>query len=454
VEQQLVEQQLVEQQLEILWESKTAFTPSVSPASLPQASSFAHNEREETLEVLEKEVLKKAVLENVQDDPLPVAIDLTESPPSMSERLSEVVQAIQLPVSGEQPSEEQRIRQLEQALYQCQLYIDELKQKLIDQEFLEGQLATTEAFSHIQKQAIETFKLQASEQQTLQIELEAAQQQVQSLKIEQATVFALAEQKETDFSTLQLQMLQERAEMDRLKDAKAQATAQLDALQSSLVQETQQRILAQKTADRLRTEQRNRDSSLQAVEVKLQQAEEMLTHREEMIKALKDRNQPDSQKDQFIQGISATLLKAQRQITELQNDLSNQSILQAQLQHTAHELEQDTKVAQTRSDQLEQQVNDLQEQVLRQAQQASEYETAVQHWKTRCTEAEEWTSQITQLWEELKAESPVGTLSPDLTKTLTALSKWFQGSKGNASVLDIQVTPKEFLGRRSRWQNF
>lgn len=436
----------MEQQLEILWESLTAFPlPTEQSPSPGPTSPFAHDEHEEDL----------TVSENVQGDRLNDTVaSLAEAPPSIAERLNEVLPAIVLPESGEQPSEEERIRQLEQALYQCQLYIDELKQKLIDQEFLEGQLATTEAFSHIQKQAIETFKLQAAEQQALQTELEVAQQQIQSMKVEQAKIYALAEQKETDFSTLQLQMLQERAEMDRLKDKKAQVTAQLDALQSSLVQETQQRIIAQKTADRLRTEQRNRDVAMESLESRLHQAEEMLTHRETLIEALQDRNQPDSQKDQFIQGISATLLKAQRQIIELQTELSNQSILQAQLQHTAHELEQDTKVAQTRSDQLEQQVNDLQEQVLRQAQQASEYETAVQHWKTRCTEAEEWTSQVSGLWEELKSESPMVSLSPDLTKTLTALSKWFQGSKGNSSGLDVQVTPKEFLGRRSRWQNF
>jgi chromosome segregation ATPase len=180
----------------------------------------------------------------------------------------------------------------------------------------------------------------------------------------------------------------------------------------------------------------------------------MLTHRETMIAALKDRNRPDSQKDQFIQGISTTLLKAQRQITELQNELASQSILQVQLQHTAYELEQNTKLAQTRSEQLEQQVNDLQEQVLRQAQQASEYETAVQHWKTRSTEAEEWTSQVAQLWDRLETEFPVGTLSPDLTQTLTALSKWFQGSKGNTPTLDAQSSPKEFVVRRSHWENF
>jgi hypothetical protein len=440
----------VEQQLEILWHGENVSTePTVQYPHPPQR-----------LGLLAQDVGEEDVKmpENTQDNfPDGAGSDPSTLMSSVSDLLSEVTvaESIPLPVSGEQqPSEEQRIRQLEQALYQCQLYIDELKQKLIDQEFLEGQLATTETFSHIQKQAIETLKLQVSEQQALQEALETAQQQIKATQNERKEAIALISQKENECSALQLQMLQEHAELDRLKDTKAQATAQLDALQGSMVQETQQRIVAQKTADRLRTELRNRELFTQSLESKLQQAEEMLTHRETMIAALKDRNRPDSQKDQFIQGISTTLLKAQRQITELQNELASQSILQVQLQHTAYELEQNTKLAQTRSEQLEQQVNDLQEQVLRQAQQASEYETAVQHWKTRSTEAEEWTSQVAQLWDRLETEFPVGTLSPDLTQTLTALSKWFQGSKGNTLSLDAQGSPKDFVVRRSHWENF
>lgn len=442
----------MEQQLEILWNREDAPTESTTDSTTqfpkpPQRPSLS------TQEVGDEDC---RMSENTQENFTAEAVaDLSTSMSSVSELISEVAQSIQFATPGESsPPEGKRIRQLEQALYQCQLYIDELKKKLIDQEFLEGQLATTEAFSHIQKQAIETLKLQVSEQQALQDALETARQQLQVTQSERKEAIALISQKENECSALQLQILQVRAELDRLKDTKAQTTAQLDALQGSMVQETQQRIIAQKTADRLRTELRNRELSTRSLESKLQQAEEMLTHRETMIAALKDRNRPDSQKDQFIQGISTTLLKAQRQITELQNELSSQCILQAQLQHTTHELEQDTKLAQTRSEQLEQQVNDLQEQVLRQAQQASEYETAVQHWKTRCTEAEEWTSQVAQLWESLKTESPAGMLSPDLTKTLTALSKWFQGSKGNALSLDAQSSPKEFVGRRSHWDNF
>lgn len=444
----------MEQQLEILWNCKDVPPESTTDSTTQFPKSSSQRSNLLTQDVGDEDF---RLTENAHETfPTEAVSDLSTSMSSVSELLSEVAQSIQFSTPEESPPlpEGKRIRQLEQALYQCQLYIDELKQKLIDQEFLEGQLATTETFSHIQKQAIETLKLQVSEQQELQDALEMAQQQLQAMRSERAEAIALISQKENECSTLQLQMLQEHAELDHLKDTKAQAVAQLDALQGLMVQETQQRIIAQKTADRLRTELRKRELSTRSLESKLQQAEEMLIHRETMIAALKDRNCPDSQKDQFIQGISTTLLNAQRQIIELQNELSSQSILQAQLQHTTHELEQDTKLAQTRSEQLEQQVNDLQEQVLRQAQQASEYETAVQHWKTRGMEAEEWTSQVAQLWESLKTEGSVGKLSPDLTQTLTALSKWFQGSKGNAPSLDAQGAPKEFVGRRSHWESF
>lgn len=54
----------------------------------------------------------------------------------------------------------ERIQYLEQALDQCQIYINELKLQLANQEFLEAQLAATEEVSHIQQQAITTLKSQ------------------------------------------------------------------------------------------------------------------------------------------------------------------------------------------------------------------------------------------------------------------------------------------------------
>jgi chromosome segregation ATPase len=382
--------------------------------------------------------------------------DTDETMDLVTALLSEQVQPVER--DSEQKNDasltQRRITQLEQALYQCQLYIDELKQKLVDQAFLEEQLATTESFSHIQKQAIETLKSQVGEQKTLHNELEDLKQQLHLITRQYRDAEVDIQLRAAECSSLKLQMIQVQTALDHAQDKSHQLEARLETLQSSMVQETQQRIIAQKTAERLRTDRNNRDAALRSLESKLKQAETMLSQREDMIVALKDLNRPDSQKDEFIQGLSSTLLKAQRQITDLENDLSNQSILQAQLQHSTHELEQDSRLTQARSEQLEQQVNDLQEQVLRQAQQSSEYETAIQHWKTRCLEAEDWTSQVAKLWEGESPQSLSDTASPDLAKTLSALSRWFQGSRGNLTPEDSKpLTPRELLGIRPHWQN-
>jgi DNA repair exonuclease SbcCD ATPase subunit len=447
----------VEQQLEILWESGIHLEESAASAAVPQA--LEHRPAFQDSPALQDSMEEERMLNDAQEhlDQLNQT-DSTESIESIdfvAALLNEQVHSVDTDSDQNNSSlTQRRITQLEQALYQCQLYIDELKKKLVDQEFLEEQLATTESFSHIQKQAIETLKSQVGDQKTLHSELENLKQQLHLVNSQYREAEVTAQLREAEFSSLKLQMLQSQADLDRVKDKNQQLKAQLESQQISMVQETQQRIIAQKTAERLRADLNKRDASVRSLESKLKQAETMLSQREDIIAALKNRNSPDSQKDQFIQGLSSTLLKAQRQITDLENDLSNQSILQVQLQHSTHELEQDSKLTQARSEQLEQQVNDLQEQVLRQAQQSSEYETAVQHWKTRCLEAEDWTSQVAKLWEGQNPQQLSDSASPDLTKTLSALSRWFKGSRGNLTPDDSKLmTPRELLGIRPHWQS-
>lgn len=436
----------MEQQLEILWESQASEEPAVTSA-LPGEL-----------------MCRPAVYDRKEDEPMlnnaqefsghPLQADSDGSMDLVEALLSEQASPIESESDPDHLLIQRRISQLEQALYQCQLYIDELKQKLIDQEFLEEQLATTESFSHVQKQAIETLKSQVGEQKNLRGELEDLRKQFHLISSQHSESEVKIRLREAECSSIKLQMLQKQTELERMQEKKEQILAQLESIQNSMVQETQQRIIAQKTAERLRTDLNNRDAALRSLEAKLKQAETMLNHREEMITALKDLNRPDTQKDQFIQGLSTTLLKAQRQITELENDLSNQSILQVQLQHSTHELEQDSRLTQARSEQLEEQVNDLQEQVLRQAQQSSEYETAIQHWKTRCLEAENWTAQLAKLWEGQNPHQFSGSTSPDLVKTLSALSRWFKGSRGNFVPEDSKpLTPRELLGIRPHWHS-
>jgi chromosome segregation ATPase len=440
----------VERQLEILWESGIHLEESAALSAVPQALKH----RPAFQDSMEEERMLNDAQEHLDQLNQTDSADSMESVDFVTALLSEQVQSVDADSAKDNSLIQRRITQLEQALYQCQLYIDELKKKLIDQEFLEEQLATTESFSHIQKQAIETLKSQVGDQKTLHSELDNLKQQLHLVNSQYREVEVNAQLRESEFSSLKLQVLQSQADLDRVKDKNHQLKAQLESQQSSMVQETQQRIISQKTAERLRADFNKRDASVRSLESKLKQAETMLSHREDIITAIQDRNSPDSQKDQFIQGLSSTLLKAQRQITDLENDLSNQSILQVQLQHSTHELEQDSKLTQARSEQLEQQVNDLQEQVLRQAQQSSEYETAIQHWKTRCLEAEDWTSQVAKLWEGQNPQQLSDVASPDLTKTLSALSRWFKGSRGNLTPDDSKpLTPRELLGIRPHWQS-
>jgi chromosome segregation ATPase len=305
----------------------------------------------------------------------------------------------------------------------------------------------------VQKQAIETLKAQVRDQQFVTAEMDALKTQLAIVQKEQKAAETIAEQSEAEISMLKLKILQGQSELQRIRDKNEQMAAQLEAIQSSMIQETQQRIIAQKNADRLRTELRNRETVLQESDRRIKQTEEMLCHREKIIAALKDKHQPESQKNHFIQELSATLLQAQKQIAALEEDNANHMILQAQQQHTIQEFEQEAHRSQVRSDTVDHQVAELQEQVLRQAQQASEYETAIQHWKNRTLEAEEWASDVAKAWTAMASEKETVT-NLTLSKTLDALERWMETAQRKTSANSQELTPHELLGLRPRPPGF
>lgn len=293
-----------------------------------------------------------------------------------------------------------RIQQLERALDQCQIYINELKGQLIDQAFLEAQLAATEEFSHIQKQAIMTLKGQQPEPLN-QAELDELRQETLALTAQLETVVGQSEHQTSEIESLQDQLRQERVALQTVQAEADRLSTQRQLSQDAVVQETQQRIIAQTTADRLRTSLRERETTIQSLETQLKQAHTTVAEQQEIIGALKTTSQRDSHKNQAIQDLSSTLLKAQTKIAELEAKLSSAGIVQAQFQHSAQEYEAKAHDLQGRSEELEMQVAEMQEQILQQAQQASEYETAVQHWKDRCIESEQTMAQMKQVLEHL-----------------------------------------------------
>lgn len=329
------------------------------------------------------------------------------------------------PSEGEQDSPQQRIWLLEQALEQCQRYIDELKSQLIDQAFLEEQLAATEEFSHIQKQAVVALQNQLAHRDQLQEELETLQQSKTNLSNRLAEKETDVRFKDSEISKLRDQVAEERVALERLQDQAERLTLQVQSSQKTAVHETQQRIIAQTTAERLRTQLRECEANIQTLEMQLQQARESHTNQQDIIASLQNSNKSDSHKNQAIQSLSASLLNAQNKIVELETQLSNQSIVQAQFQHSSQEFAEQAQSLQSRSEELEQQVAEMQEQILHQAQQASEYETAVQHWKDRSFTAEQTVAQMKQVLEHLLADrkSPDLPLPPKLDDAIAELSK-------------------------------
>lgn len=322
-------------------------------------------------------------------------------------------------------SPQQRIQLLEQALEQCQLYIDELKSKLMDQAFLEEQLATTEEFSHIQQQAVITLQDQLTNREQIQQELENLRQAKIDLTNRLSDKDTSLRFQEAERSKLQDQFAEERTALERLQDQAERLSLQIQSSQKTAVHETQQRIIAQTTAERLRTQLRECEADIQTLEVQLQQARESHTTQQDIIKSLQNAGKSDSHKNQAIQSLSSSLLKAQNTIADLETQLSNQSIVQAQFQHSTQEFAEQAQSFQKRSEELEQQVAEMQEQILHQAQQASEYETAVQHWKDRSFTAEQTVAQMKQLLEHLLADrkGPDLPLPAKLDDAIAALSQ-------------------------------
>ncbi|WP_299407641.1 hypothetical protein [Acaryochloris sp. IP29b_bin.148] len=349
----------------------------------------------------------------------------TEHLPAPLEDAADLSNASETAAAEEQDGLQQRIRLLEQALEQCQRYIDDLKSQLIDQAFLEEQLATTEEFSHIQKQAVVALQNQLVNRNQLQEELATLKQSKTDLNHRLADKETDLRFRDVEISKLRDQVAEERVGLERLQDQAERLTLQIQSSQKTAVHETQQRIIAQTTAERLRTQLRESEANIQTLEVQLQQAQESHSNQQDIITSLQNSNKSDSHKNQAIQSLSASLLKAQNKIAELETQLSNQSIVQAQFQHSSQELAEQAQSLQSRSEELEQQVAEMQEQILHQAQQASEYETAVQHWKDRSFSAEQTVAQMKQVLEHLLADrkGPELPLPPKLDDAIAELSK-------------------------------
>ena len=275
----------------------------------------------------------------------------------------------------------ERIRQLEQALDQSLESLKELRLRILDQEFLEAQLAATEEISNIQQQAIGRLKGQLAEQkQTLpQPQLAQTLQIMESLALAQQAELGRLRTQSHDRAQVkphQAHAPQKQAGLQasfysqqRLSDLEADCLSaqvlvalldtwvrQAQAQVSALIQELGDRPEAVAVCDRL-------SNSLEQMQSALQQPSRA-----------KLRQQPSSSPD---------LAVVQSKVVALETQISKHLTTQAMLQHAGQELETERDRQQSRIASLEAQAAEMQEQILRQAQHATEQETAIQHWKDR-----------------------------------------------------------------------
>ncbi|WAL60941.1 coiled-coil domain-containing protein [Thermocoleostomius sinensis] len=339
-----------------------------------------------------------------------------------------------------------RIQQLEQALDQALVWLNDLRAQLTDQALLETQLANTEEYAHVQQQAIARLKLQlADQQQTLDVQLLETQQRDQAIQELMATIETMTHTQQQELERLRSFITQDQVEVQTHRSL---LTQQIQDLQTTL-ETRQQRIAdlesetlsARTLAATLREQLATAQQQIKDLSVRLQQYQadwaqlesqlaEVQSDRQTAVKLQSSISLPinlplqrlsASEANTLLVSLQHDLTRAHRRIEMLENQLAQQTRLQAHWQQSHQQLEEERDRLQTRTGILERQTAELQEQILHQAQQATEYETAVQYWKDRYLAQQHQLSQLHELAEQVSSELEPDTIPSALTDLLNSL---------------------------------
>ena len=343
-----------------------------------------------------------------------------------------------------------RIHHLECALDQALLVIEELRRQLVNQDFLENQLAATEEVANIQQRAITQLKQQLSQQQhALEQQSTQTTDQAQSFDHLLSEIEALAEGHQQRLVQFRRSLSRDPGATDGsaqapsrssmaapLSDAAATNSSEPAAAATHRLHEQIADLIQQLSAQHATIEQLQQELALTQAALHEQQTRDRLTP---------DLSLTDSSH------LDQELFAAYGKIQDLETQMSRQSTTQAILQHTCQELEQARDRHQARVTELEQQTAEMQEQILKQAQQASEYETAVQHWKDRFLHSQTYLKQLRQ-WVE-RSEIP---LTSDLADLLDAIQTLVDTPDPDSAPAPAPRPPKidlpDFLARRQRYR--
>ncbi len=364
----------------------------------------------------------------------------------------------------------ERIHDLEQALDQSVLSGADLRLQLVDQQFLEAQLASTEEIANIQQQAITQLKQRLAQQQlALEAYENQTEEETQSVKDLLLSLEDLAEGQQTDLKRLWLRIHSDCGDpqaqqtylnwLNKLQPALLDQRDQhnLESFSQSFV-ESDAAIAAEPlhpTLLELRHHSTKRQAAIEQLEMELHRAHIALQEQQAVIDTFQFTlsTKPFASDSPIgLNSVDPELFAAHCKIQELETQVSKQMTTQARLQHFCQELEQTRDRHQARITELEHQTADMQEQILKQAQQASEHETAIQHWKDRHHNSHDYLSRLKQLIEQVLPDSSAELAEVLLIlQTATADSTEVEGDRSNSvHPKGFQADIPDFLLRRHR----
>lgn len=320
----------------------------------------------------------------------------------------------------------ERIHHLEQALDQSLAFQEELRSQLVNQQFLESQLASTEEIANIQQQAIAQLKQQLEHQRQL-----LATQQGEAGKNQNLAPLS------RPYATLPQPDDPPLHHRTVIPD-QTNLPEQLSLLDQASIPDLNQKLA-------------EREASIHQLETELHRAHIALQEQQALIDAFQAYTVRRSTGDLSDISLDSELFTAYCKIQELETQLSKQTTSQAMLQHTCQELEQVRDRHQSRIAELEAQTAVMQEQILKQAQQSSEYETAVQHWKDRYHSIQSYLIQIKHLLEQTLPNPPA-----TIAELLATLQTVASNTTEEPSVPPVSRSPRidlpDFLIRRHRYR--
>lgn len=294
----------------------------------------------------------------------------------------------------------ERIRNLERALDQSLILVEELRGQLVVQQFLENQLAATEEIANIQQRAITQLKQQLAQPPHCTSDRPTSPPSTTTAPIETTPT--------ADFSEVSPQRV-------------ADLTQQLD---------NYQRVIEQ-----LETELDRTHLELQEQQTLIDSLQRVSLHQPTLHSSSLDQE----------------LFTAQCKIQDLELQVSKQVTTQAILQHTCQELEQARDRYHARASELELQTAGMQEQILKQAQQASEYETAIQHWKDRYVTSQDYLQRLKNLVEGMETRP-----TNELAELLAAIQVMMNVPEPESGALTPTRTTRmdipDFLARHQRYR--